>query len=434
MKPTRLSTTMLPILLALLIAPPALTAPQDIPERDVEKLGGQLADYIEARNEKKGRADAEQELREALAKLQDKRLKGSDPLSRPAALGQAIWHSKKYSKQKGIKKGKVSDMRVEDPPAFYGKDFEIEYAIHAPSSYRASKGPYAVILCIPDVGETPGQHLIEQWLDNSLREEVIVVACPMPEDTSLWTEIGSPGQLGGVGSILTVFRDVTTRYAVDFDRIYLAGRGPGVASAAAIANRSPHRFAALIGRTGDLGAMEARNFRNLPTWFAGGGAGVSDFEKAIKDLGYDNCTVVPGGTDADLLPWLKQNPRSSNPLEISLVPGSPIPNCAYWLEVPPWDGVGTASIEARIDQDTNTVHIEALGISQVTLRFNDMLLDMDKEITVICNGASNRDLIPRSLRTTLELIYKSSSDPGKVYVATRTYDIPSEDKSGAEGG
>ena len=93
-----------------------------------------------------------------------------------------------------------------------------------------------------------------------------------------------------------------------------------------------------------------------------------------------------------------------------------------------------ASVEARIDRETNTVHIEARGINQVTLRFNDILVDMDKEITVICNGTSNRDLIPRSLLTTLEMIYKSSSDPGKVYVAKRTYDVPASAGEEAGGG
>jgi hypothetical protein len=424
----------LPLLLSVFSSAPALASPQEIPPREVEKLGDQIADYIEARNEKKGRSKAEQDIRVALAKIQEKRLKGIDPLSQHDAIGQAIWHSKQYPKQKGIKKGKVSELKVARPPAFYGKNFEIEFAIHAPTSYRASKGPYPVILCIPGQDETPKQHLIEQWGDSGLRDEVILVACPMPEDTALWTEIGAPGQLGGVGSVLSIFGDVTTRYAVDFDRIYLAGRGTGVAAAASIANRSPHRFAGLIGRTGDLEEIEVRNFRNLPTWFAGGGSGVTAFEKATTDLGYNNCTVAPGGTEGDLLAWLSAHPRQSNPLQVSLVPGAPIPNSAYWLEVPPWDGVGTASVEARIDRETNTVHIEARGINQVTLRFNDILVDMDKEITVICNGTSNRDLIPRSLLTTLEMIYKSSSDPGKVYVAKRTYDVPASAGEEAGGG
>ena len=69
---------MLPLILALFSATPGLAAAQDIPERDVEKLGGQIADYIEARNEKKGRSEAEQDIREALAKLQDKRLFPTD--------------------------------------------------------------------------------------------------------------------------------------------------------------------------------------------------------------------------------------------------------------------------------------------------------------------------------------------------------------------
>jgi hypothetical protein len=62
----------------------------------------------------------------------------------------------------------------------------------------------------------------------------------------------------------------------------------------------------------------------------------------------------------------------------------------------------------------------------VTLLLNDSILDLSKPITVTCNGAEHKDVVPRNLRTMLELMWTWRSDPGKVFVARKVYDAPAE--------
>ena len=112
--------------------------------------------------------------------------------------------------------------------------------------------------------------------------------------------------------------------------------------------------------------------------------------------------------------------------EVTLVPEAPFPNRAYWLQVPPSDGAVAARINAKIDRDTNTITIDADGVTEVSLYFNDDLIDLEKPVKVICNGAENIDQIPRSFKVTMEMIFKARSDPGRVYVASKSYSVPAK--------
>ena len=70
---------------------------------------------------------------------------------------------------------------------------------------------------------------------------------------------------------------------------------------------------------------------------------------------------------------MQEHPRAANPARVTLVPGSPIPNKAYWVEIPPIDAEGGASITAEADRESNTVTVTANGVDTVTLYFNDKL-------------------------------------------------------------
>jgi len=73
---------------------------------------------------------------------------------------------------------------------------------------------------------------------------------------------------------------------------------------------------------------------------------------------------------------------------------------------------------------SNTITVEGEGIDEFTISYNDVLVDLDKPVTVICNGAENVDLIPRNLKVTLDMVYFARSDPGKVFVANKSYHLP----------
>jgi len=138
--------------------------------------------------------------------------------------------------------------------------------------------------------------------------------------------------------------------------------------------------------------------------------------------------VKPEGTEDDVWAWIQDHPRISNPADVVLLPGTPLPYKAYWLEVPPWDGQGTAIVKGTIDRASNTIKIDGEGVTGVILYFNDILVDLDKPVKVVCNGSEHLDVIPRSLGTMLDLYVSSRSDPGKLYMATRTYDLPAKPK------
>lgn len=398
-------------------AQPASQEPY-LKDSDLAKVGKALTEYFEAYEARKKILEAEADFAEALEKAAKGLRKApiDDLLASPADMGRALWLSANYAKQR-IKKGKMEDHTFKG--GFFS-DTALEYSLWVPSKYDAKKASYPLIIAIPDVDETPSQHLIERWESGDIRDAALLVAPKMPEDKSLWTD--NPG----IAAVLVTMREVSTKAAVDFDRIYLAGRGAGVAAAVAIADKFPHRFAGVIGRTGDAGPTAPNNFSNLPTMFAGGGGEATAFEKAGAELGWDNCTVSAAAQEGEIWNWIQDHPRSGYPSEVTLYPGSPFPNRAYWLEIAPGSGGADSKVSAKIDTDANTVTIEAEGLSQVELYLSDALLDLSKPIKIIANGAEISESVPRSKKQFLSMAYNRSVDPGGIYVARLAVSVPAK--------
>jgi pimeloyl-ACP methyl ester carboxylesterase len=287
---------------------------------------------------------------------------------------------------------------------------------------------YPLILCVTDVGEKPTDHLTERWTDSDIRDNAILVAVPPPSDAESLLEGINQAKETGIGNVAYLWSRAIRNYAIDFDRVYLAGHGRGVELALTYGANFPDRFAGVIGRSGDASEVVAENLRNLPTYFAGAGAKATELADKLKSLGYDNATIQPEGKETDVWSWIQSHPRVSNPTDVVLYVGSPAPNRAYWIEVSPSDGQGTPFLKAKADRATNTITVEGEGISKFNVYFNDILLDLDKPITVIANGTSNERTVPRSLKRTMDLILNSRSDPGKFYVASMEFDLPPKPK------
>lgn len=386
--------------------------------REQEKLGETIRDWIDSwTNERVATSTARDVVQAELDKWAKKReLAGRHPLSLTEDIGRALWYSKDYERAKGIRKGRVSSVETETrhrPPR------EIEYGLLVPGKYRAQAGPYPLILCLPDAGEKPEDHLREQWTTSEFLDTTILAAVPMPEDTATWLSED------GLAYFFTVFLDVSRTYAIDFDRVYLAGRGRGVEMVMYIGASFPDRFAGIVGRMGDAGSVRPENFRNLPTFFAGAGKQATDFKEACKQAGHDNVTLMSEGKEDDLWAWIQQHARLSNPEEVVLLPGAPIPNKAYWVQVPNFDNSdGKALLRAKVDKAENRITLEGKGISQVTLNLSDAIVDLDRPVKVVCNGVEHEDLIQRNLGELLNTFYVTRSDPGKLYTASMTYDLP----------
>lgn len=422
-------------LAALAFLPFVPTAPfQDPPpakagtieDRRLEPIAQRLAAYFAARATATQVDAARAALESSLAELA-KELGGRDLLSRPADLERLVRLARGES-ERGPKAGKVSEDTCA-PGGFRGST--MRYAFRLPSDYDPrAETTYPLLLAIPDAGEKPAAHLRESWSSRELRDGAIVVVPEMPEDEAEWDRVIVRGKPGGLCHVLTALRVACERFAVDFDRVFVAGYGKGVPAAIGAGNYAPQRFAGVIGRAGDAGELGPENFGHLPTLFAGGGARARAFLERAHESGYENSKVEPLAKEEDVWAWMQKHPRETRPDRVTVVVGNPFPTRCYWLRL-----ASTATdtrATARIERDSNTVRIEGHGASHATLFLNDQLLDLDRPVHFVCNGAEVELHVQRRLATTLDLLEDGTSDPACVYVAQVTLSM-SDPASAAYG-
>jgi hypothetical protein len=384
-----------------------------------QKLGAAVGDYFKALGEEKDIEESFEVVEEERSKVQ-KRLAKELPEGDVLALvedWEKILDAASEVDDRGAKKGKP------EPRVYKDERFgDYSIAVSTPAKYSAKTGPYPLVICLPPKGKKAMEHLGEQWIDAAAREAAIIAVCDMPANDRMWGGMGTPESHGGIDTVLLTVKSIKSTHAIDVDRIFLAGFGESVAAAARIAGYYPHVFAGVIGRAGDLDDLPPTNFRNLPTFFAGGGEKCTTFQTKAKEEGFENVTLNAAATEADVWAWVQATQRSANPLDVSLSPLQEYNLQAYWLKVAGVDPAGS-KIRARVDRAANTITIESSGISTATLFFNDLIVDLSKPVKVVCNGTPSEDFIPRNLRTMLDIAY-SSGDSGRVYVNSHSYDIP----------
>jgi hypothetical protein len=396
-------------------------------EADQRNLGSLIRSFLDAKDTKASEK-ARAALSDALTRL-GKNLKKGDPmqaaLSLTSDLGKAFYYHEDH-KMSGVHPGEIAIGSFD--VAVHEKNEKVTYAVWTPKTYKASGDPLPVVLFVPGMkdGKVYGakQFLMDNWTDQSIHDKALLVAVDMPEDPKLWGQMPTEDDehQGGVSVVMRTFGKIRDIYTVDHDRFYLAGRETGVPVVLKIANLYPHRFAGVIGQLGDAPELAYDNFRNLPTFFAGGATGCTTFQEKTKALGFDNCTIKQDGTDVDAWTWTQDHKRIANPTKVSLVLGPPFQ--AYWIVTLPQEVTAGTRVDAEVDRASNKLVINAKNVKQVTVYFNDVLLDLDKPVKVVCNGVEREDKIARNLDDLLTYIKVSTCDGGRIYVASKSYDMP----------
>ena len=394
---------------------PSVSLPDEVLKAsDHKKLGRKVSDYWVAKDEKKKITAAFQSLSEeidrAAKNLQKK--KGPGVLAIVEDWEQVFWLATQAGlSDKKVKKGRVTHAQ---PPAPY-----VEFTYCVGKRYSTKKGPFPLILVVPDVGEAPSAALDESWEDPILREEAILVAVHMEGDGSEWgTTAGATRVMETYGSIVRGL----SAFGLDYDRVFLAGSGKGFGAAAATVASFPQLFAGLIGR-GEIPPVDARNFRNTPTYLTGG-EGANALRAAIEELGFGDCTADGVDASADIWSWAKEHARVPYPAHISFTPTSSYALSANWIKL---DGVdeNTAQVDAVVDRSSNTFTITATGVGAVTVLFNDTLVDLEAPVKVIVNGVTHETVYSRNSRKMIDRIY-NAGDWGRVFTASATFDVSSQ--------
>ena len=107
-----------------------------------------------------------------------------------------------------------------------------------------------------------------------------------------------------------------------------------------------------------------------------------------------------------------------------LVPGAIFPTSAHWIQIARLADPTGVRVDAKINRETNTITIDATGVTEVTVYLSDDLVDLSKPVKVVANGAENIDQFDRSLRTVMTLLESGKIDPGRVFVASKQYSLP----------
>ena len=382
---------------------------ETLKEADQKKIAKDVAAYWKARTEVKGIQAAFDQLSETLEKTQG-RLKEQDLGSLVEDWEKIFFYSSLELLDDKARKGKVEQAKGEDP-----KGDEMEYAYHAPKKYAPKDGPYPVLLVLPDEGVDPALHLEGDWADPALRDAAILFAVKMRTPSSDW------GGEKGVFDVMSGFSIVTQAFAIDYDRVFVAGSGKAFQAAAATVNAFPHLFAGVIGR-GEIADTDAQNLRNLSSLLASGSEGAQAFKKRVDELGFANCEVSETAGPAEILAFVQNHRREAYPAHLTFSPTLQSARGAHWVRLDRMNVQEGPRVEVKADRATNTITIDTQKIGAIEVSLNDTIVDLSKSVKIVVNGVAHEGVLPRNRRTMIDLVY-DQGDWGRVFTTSQSYDV-----------
>jgi hypothetical protein len=388
---------------------------ETLPAAEVKKLAKAVTEYYAAYKEKKGVIEARTELEELIAKAEKK---AETPLLGRVHDWEQILLAARERKDSVSGKGRIQEIEVSG-----GAGFTCAAWVRAPKDYRGSKQTYPLVLLAPDKEQDPGQLLQEDWNLPAAADGAVFCAVEMPADLAIWDEFGDATKPGGLYHLMFALGHMVNNYSIDPHRVILVGRGLGVAAMGELGATFPERFAGVVGLAGDLGDTPPDNYSVLPSLWVGGGAKVTAFGEAATALGRSNVRIEASLAAEGLWTWIDEQRRNANPLELRFRPRTNSAQSAYWLRAIGFDvSKEPLGLVAKIERESNTVTIEAQGVSSVELLFNDALVDLSRPVRVVINGVEQETQFDRSLVLLLDRA-AVSGDPGRIYTAHRSYDV-----------
>ena len=286
---------------------------------------------------------------------------------------------------------------------------------------EAKDGERSLWISMHGGGGAPARVNDQQW-QNQIRlyapAEGIVVAPRAPTNTwNLWHQ-------GHIDDLFQrLIENMVALRGVSPDKIYLMGYSAGGDGVYQLAPRLADRFAAASMMAGHPNDADPRGLRNLPFMIFMGGKDAAykrnqiaaEWGKKLEKLqagdsaGYvHKVTIYPelghwmNGKDREALPWMSKHTRSPWPKKVIWRQSNRTHDRFYWLSVPKEQAKGGQVIEAEVKGQT--IEINAKEIKEVTLRLNDELVSLDKEVIVTLNGVEKfRGKVERNV----EAIWKS---------------------------
>ena len=292
------------------------------------------------------------------------------------------------------------------------------YGLYVPPSYRSTK-EYALVICLHGAGFT-GDSYLERW--QTRLGDGYVLACPTLMQGTWWTRTAEE-------LVLATIRDVTTRYRIDPDRIFLTGMSNGGIGTYII---GAHHAAQLAGVAPMAGGLDSvlmsflENFRHTPVYIIHGRQDQvmpvdlsRSVDKELTRLKYSHVYrehnrthpmagghFFPREELPELIAWFDRQRRDPVPKSMTVVRDATHLNSFGWVRIDATDRI-VAFSEQLIDQKDellanrvysrleaeitgpNRIEVKTQGVRRYSLFLNSQLVDLAKPVTVTTNGRTS---------------------------------------------
>ncbi len=241
-----------------------------------------------------------------------------------------------------------------------------------------------------------------------------------------------------------LIEDLIVLEGVNPDRVYLTGYSAGGDGVYQLAPRMADRFAAAAMMAGHPNETKPDGLRNLPfTLHMGGEDAAYDRNKIARDWkvklaeltaadpgGYEHHVEIHEGKghwmdreDAVALPWMAAHTRDLRPERIVWLQDDVTHERFYWLRNPA-PKARERIVVSRSGQDL--LIEEATAGTQLELRLDDSMLDLDQEVVVRFGETELfRGVVPRSADV-MSRTLAERGDPRGIFTAEVAVTIPAE--------
>lgn len=294
-----------------------------------------------------------------------------------------------------------------------GRTYPLSLSI--PLTYQASKG-YGLVVCLHGAGFT-GDEYLERW--QARLGEDYLLACPTYPAGAWFTRRAEE-------LVLATIQDVSRRYHVDPDRIFLTGMSNGGIGTWLIGMHHASLFAGIVPMAGGLDNVLMpflANLRNTPIYMIHGAKDQvmpvelsRSISRELEMLGYPHVYrehqrehPIAGGHYfpreelPELVKWMGVQRREPLPTRLTVVRDASHFQAFSWLRIESTDPIAAFSDDlvnkrderimareyAKLDAaivGVNRIEVTAERIQRFSLFLNDRLIDVTKPLTVMTNG------------------------------------------------
>lgn len=336
--------------------------------------------------------------------------------------------------------GKLPGRRIQ-----VGKQ-SFHYALYVPESYT-TQHVYPLVICLHGAG-FGGETYLDRWQPRL--QEGFLLACPTIRDGAWWTREAED-------LVMAVITDVSRSYWVDPDRVFLTGMSNGGTGTFLIGLNHADRFAALVPMASALpralypllenaraarfyiihGArdevMPVRYSRELVSYLQENGFQVV-YREHEKEHPMAGGHFFPKEELPDLVQWLSVRHRLPVPRALTVVRDRDHTGQLYWVRIDEsrsavsfWASERDreesrrlqegewARVEARVEG--NTIAVRTDRVARYTLLLNQELVDLNRPVVVLTNGAISFDGRVKADAEVLLRAARSARDPDRLVLA-----------------